>query len=425
MNNPKLRYAARDQIEMQMLSLDQMLPADHVVREIWAYVERMDLSGITGKVVSVQGLAGAPAFDPRTLMCLWIFATVEAVGSARRLSRLVGESLPYRWIAGGEPVNYHTLSDFRIRHGEALDRLLTASVALLADEGWLDLSAMTVAHDGMRVRASAGRDSMHRRATLERHLKSARERVEQLKAQTHDPDEPPRTRSKSEAAQQRAAREHSERLERALEAMDELESKQRTRSDRKPREPRASETDPEARMLRMANGGKDPAHNIQFTAETGARAIVSVTVSEGSSDTGQLLPAMRAHQARHGFLPAKVLADQGYFKYSDIAELERGGCQVLMNDLYPESENHGHVARDDRASIERWRERMQGEAAQQEYKLRPSTVEWSNACVRQHGLQQLTVRGRAKVRIVGLLHALTHNIARTLSLRRQLAEAMA
>src|SRR5438094_556080 len=140
----KLRYAVRNQVEMQILCLDQMLPSDHLAREIWAYVEKMDLTKLLEEVDSVQGEPGAPAFDPRTLMCLWLYATVEGVGSARDLARLVGESLSYRWIAGGEAINYHTLSDFRTDHGDILDQLLTASVALLAEEGRVDLVNMTV-----------------------------------------------------------------------------------------------------------------------------------------------------------------------------------------------------------------------------------------------------------------------------------------
>src|SRR2546426_488164 len=76
----KLRYAFRDQIEMQIMSLDQMLPTDHLAREIWAYVEKMDLTKLLEEVDSIQGEPGAPAFDPRTLMCLWLDATASHAG---------------------------------------------------------------------------------------------------------------------------------------------------------------------------------------------------------------------------------------------------------------------------------------------------------------------------------------------------------
>ena len=329
---------------------------------------------------------------------------------------MVGESLPYRWIAGGEEINYHTLSDFRTLHADVLDRLLIASVAVLAREGRIDLEAMTVAHDGVRVRASAGRDSMHRRPTLEKALAAARAHVERMKKQEDEPpsDKEPPSAGKR-AAQERAARERVERLEHALKTMEKVEAKRRVRTDRKPREPRVSSTDPEAAMLRMANGGKDPAHNIQFTTEVTTRAIVTVMVADMSSDTGMLKPAMENHRRAHGRLPACTMADQGYFKYEDIGALEAERCEVLMPDLYPKAQ---HTGRSGQPLIVAWRERMKTEEAKKKYKLRSSTVEWSNARVRQQGLQQLTVRGRAKVLAIALWHALTHNVLRTFALRK-------
>jgi transposase len=417
----KLRYAGRDQIQMEMLSLDQQLPSDHLAREIWAYVETLDLGDLLARVETTQGEAGAPAFDPRTLLGLWVYATVESVGSARRLARLVVESLPYRWIAGGDEINYHTLSDFRVLHADVLDRLLAASVAVLAREGRVDLEDMTVAHDGLRVRASAGRGSMHRRPALEKALELARERVLRLKEEREGPgkdDEPKNPRQR--AAQERAARERAQRLAQALRTMEKIETRRQNQNDRKPSEPRASSTDPEAVMLRMANGGKDPAHNLQFTTEVRTRAITAVTVADRSSDTGMLLPAMENHRRAHARLPSRVMADAGFLKYADIGALEAQGCDVLMPDRYGDARG---VRRPPEPLIARWRERMKTQKAKEEYKLRSSTVEWSNARVRQQGLLQLTVRGRAKVLALGLWHALAHNILRTLALRKQAAAA--
>jgi transposase len=415
MSSAKIRYAQRDQVELQTLSLDGLIPEDHRVRDVWAYVEELDVTDLVSKIRSLRGEAGAPSFDPRTLLTLWLYATLEGVGSARRLAQLCQESLVYRWITGGDAINYHTLSSFRTQNVEALDRLLIGSVAALAAEGFVDLDRLTVAQDGLRVRASAGRDSMHRRPTLEKALEQARAHVERLKSAP--PEDPPRARQG--AARGRAARERVGRLEEALKVMEKMEARQRKRTDRKPREPRVSSTDPSAAMLRMANGGKDPAHNIQFTVETSSRIVTSVRTTDMSSDTGTLRQAMEDHQRSHGALPHCVLADQGFFKYSDIAALERQGCEVLLPDLYPKARRRAQVPAPDALYIARWKERIETDAARKTYKLRGSTVEWANAQARQQGLQRLTVRGRLKVRAIGLWHALCHNMRRTLALRAQ------
>ena len=418
----KLKFAVRDQIEMQLESLDQLLPPEHRVRELWDYVELMDISCLLKNITTTQGRAGAPAFDPRTLICLWLYATTDGVGSARKLSRLCREHLVYRWICGGEPVNYHTLASFRSECGKLLEDLLVGTLAVLHDEGFLDLKKLSVSHDGMRVRASAGRDSMHRRNKVESSLEQAKAYYEQLLcAAEEEASETVNKRKRS--ARLRAARERLERLEQSLKTMEKLEKSQRRRSDRKQTEPRVSTTDPEAVMTRMANGGTDVAHNIQFTVENQTRVVTSVHITESSSDTGTLFNAMREHQKLNGSLPDQVLADQGFFKYQDIAELERAGTQVFLPDRFPDVKSRKFCAAD-RPLIAQWRARIATPAGKQLYKARGSTVEWVNACARNQGLHQLPVRGRTKVKIIALWHALTHNIRRLFALRRELAEEL-
>jgi len=272
-----------------------------------------------------------------------------------------------------------------------------------------------MAHACARARARGSRKG---RQKLEEALAAARTHVANVARAAGDQDTEERERqrrSRQEAARERAARERAGRLEKAMAKLDELERTQRKRTDRKVKPPRVSTTDPEATMQRMPNGGKDIAHNIQWTTEVKTRAVVAVSVCPAGSDTGALAPAMENVRRLYGQYPARVLADRGYFKYDDIGHLEGAGCRVSMPDLYPDAKPS---RRPDRRAerILAWRERMKHEAEQGYYRLRSSTVEWSNACVRRQGLQQLTVRGRQAVLAVSLLHALAHNMMRILSL---------
>jgi transposase len=95
-----------------------MTPLSHDL--VW---RSLDLSELYDRVKSREGAAGRPAADPSVLVALWLYATVEGVGSARALERLAESDLAYRWLAGGVPVNYHGLADFRVGHVEVLDRL--------------------------------------------------------------------------------------------------------------------------------------------------------------------------------------------------------------------------------------------------------------------------------------------------------------
>src|ERR1700754_1912476 len=151
---PRLREPVRDQVELRAVDIDSLIGQDHPARVIWAYVEQLDLRVLEDAIKAREGTPGHPTIAPRLLLALWLYATSEGVGSARALARLCESHDAYRWLVGGVSVNYHTLSDFRVGHGELLDRLLTENVATLAACGLIDLGKL--AQDGVRVRACAG-----------------------------------------------------------------------------------------------------------------------------------------------------------------------------------------------------------------------------------------------------------------------------
>src|ERR1700734_245199 len=152
----------RTQVGWDMVCLDDLLSKDHRARQVWAYVESCDLTVLYEKIRTVEGDAGRPPIDPAILMTLWLYATLEGVGSARLLERLCERDLAYRWICGGVGVNHHTLSDFRVEAGAVLDGLLTRSMAALVAAGIVGLECLAV--DGVRVRAAAGTSSFRSEA---------------------------------------------------------------------------------------------------------------------------------------------------------------------------------------------------------------------------------------------------------------------
>src|SRR6516162_5595648 len=198
---PRLRTVDRQQL-LPAMPLEDLLDTDHQARVVWDFVAGLDLALLYARIRAVEGGPGRPAIDPRILTAVWLYATLEGVGSARALDWLCENHNAFRWLAGVD----------------SLDRVLTHSVAALRDQDLVDLNR--VAQDGMRVRASAGAASFHRRGTLEEHLHQAQEQVQRLKQELdHDPAAPGRRQA---AARRRAAREREERLRQALARMPEL-----------------------------------------------------------------------------------------------------------------------------------------------------------------------------------------------------------
>src|SRR5215472_10598118 len=149
--------ADRVQTRWDFIDLEALLPSGHRARIVLRFVESLDLSALYDVIKAREGEPGRPPADPAVLLALWLYATIEGVGSARHLERLAQRDLAYRWIAGGVSLNYHGLSDFRVAHVEVLDRLLTESVTALVAEGVVSLAEIAV--DGTKVRANASRES--------------------------------------------------------------------------------------------------------------------------------------------------------------------------------------------------------------------------------------------------------------------------
>jgi len=299
--------------------LDSLLPPDHQARAIWAMLEGMDLEAFYADIKAVLDRPGRPASDPQVLLALWVYATVEGVGSARQLDRLCHEHDAYRWLRGGVPVNYHMLSDFRVARRAALDDLLTQIVGCLLAGQVVSLNQ--VAQDGMRVRASAGAASFRRRETLERCLKEAQEQVERLAREREHPD--PGVTKRQQAARERAAREREQRVAAALaylpQAQAAKERQQRTRATgegEKVTAPRVSTTDPQARVMKMPDGGFRPAYNVELATVKGTGKahgiIVGVAVTQEGNDAAQAVPMADQVQERTGMHPQDYLVDGGF-----------------------------------------------------------------------------------------------------------------
>ena len=409
---PRLREPERAQIELRAVDLDSLLGSDHVARVMWSYVERFDLSALEERIKAREGVAGHPPASPRLLLALWLYATSDGVGSARALARLCSSHDAYRWLCDGVSVNYHTLSDFRVAWPELLDDLLTRNVAALAAAGVIDLDS--VAQDGMRVRASAGAASFRRRGTLAKHLKQARRLVKKLKREVDD--DPDASNRRIKAAKERAAKERQARVEHALDELDKVEAQRRRREKTNAKEmagkgaPRASTTDPQARVIKMPDGGFRPGYNMQIASAVEQQIIVGVDVVASGSDRGLMRPMIEQVGERRQHRPRRYLADGGFTKNDDIEWAARAGILVHCPPIKNKYGTDPLAPRSgDKPGVAAWRRRMKSPAGKARYKRR-AIAECVNARARQWNLYQLTVRGQAKARTVLLWFALANNI---------------
>jgi transposase len=408
----RLREPVRDQVELRAVDLEAVLPPDHPVRVIWAYVERLDLRALEEAVRAREHTPGQAPASPRLLLALWLYAISEKIGSARALARLCESHDVYRWLCGGVSMNYHGLADFRTAHPELLDRLLTENVASLSVAGVINLDE--VAQDGVRVRASAGASSFRRRKKLGKELKKAQRLVEQLKTETDD--DPQASNRRIKAAEERAAREREARVAAALDKLTEIEAQRQRRAKTnkkqvaKQKEPRASTTDPDARVMKMPDGGFRPAYNCQIATAAGGQIVIVAEAKTVGSDRGLIRPVLNEVKQRYDQWPNSYLIDGGFNKNEDTEWAASNGVKVYGPPSRSKHRRDPYEPRaDDGPGVAAWRARMNSPHGKSVYKRR-ARAEWINAQLRNWGLYQFTVRGLEKVTTVLRWFALANNI---------------
>ncbi len=415
---PRILRPVREQMEMMTYSIDQLIPVDHKARLVWKYVEKLNLSKFLINIDSVEGGAGRPSIDPRVLLALWLYATIEGIGQGRVIERYCTEHNAFRWICGGLNISYHTINDFRASNGEPLNELITQSVTMLLAQNLVSLEG--ISQDGIKVRAHAGASSFRRRSTLKELQEVVRAHVEKLNKNREENCS--EILSRKRIIEQQKAADREKRINQAIDHVEQIRKekenslkKQRKKLTEKDKTKiRASVTDPESRVMKMGNGGYCPAYNVQLATDINTHVIVGLEVSNNCGDRGLMSRMQKKVIDTFKIKPKKWLVDGGYTQHEDIDKVGKlnHDCEIYMpprNAHNPDS----YVPKDDDSNdVKKWRIRMGTIEAKEIYKSRAATSEFVNANLRNKGLQHFFVRTLAKVTANMCIFVITHNMIR-------------
>jgi transposase len=429
-------------------SLDDWLPAGHGARFIAETVEcALDLSAIYG---SYAVATGAPPFDPAMMTKLLLYGYSIGVTSSREMERRCSSDVAFRWLGANAVPDYRSIARFRRRHLGALEDLFTQVLVLCQRAGLVKLGR--VALDGTKVRASASR---HKAMSYDRMGK----RVEELRGEVQA------LLSDAEASDQREDEEFGEdhrgdelppelatkraRLAAILAAKEALEGEAKEKAAREARtkalakgasapeseraaqdaatqasvNPRAQRnfTDPDARIMKTADGSFHYCFNAQAVVDEHAQVIIAATLVQDATDVHQLTPMIEAtteQLARAGVTksPRVLLADAGYCSTSNIDATTDGLCGVLIatgRQKHGERTTNSPRGRipNNATSRERMARRLRTKSGRADYARRKAIVEpvFGQMKTRQHA-GQFRLRGLEGVRGEWTLHALCHNL---------------
>lgn len=396
----RTREPERNQVAIRFEAPEDVLPSDHRARVLWHLLGQLDLSPLLAEAKSVEGRQGRDVLSVRMLLTLWLYAISEGIGSGREIERRLKTDPAFQWIVGDQSVGRTKLNEFRVSHRVALDKIFTDVLAVLLHKQLLSLDL--VAQDGTRVRANASAPSFRRAESLE----ACREQAQlHLRAVLAEDDDEADLRARK--AREAKAREHAERVEAAIAAVKQLDN------GRRDSKPRASTTDPEARVMKMPDGGFRPAFNVQLATagspEGGPRTIVGARVTNVGSDMGSVKPMLDDIAQRTGRLPETLLADANHASFEDIKDAAARGVEALVS--VPKRSKNAKAQAERAPEIEAWLKRMETDEAKEKFRARASLCELTNAHAKSRfALSTLLVRGIEKVTCVVLLTALVSNL---------------
>lgn len=417
-DGPRLLRPERSQLRWDLVDLESQLPPEHRARVVWWFVAGLELSGFYDRVKARDAVAGRPASDPAVLLAVWLYATVESEGSARKIARLCLDHAAYRWLCGGVPVNHDMLSAFRREHEAALDRLLTQSLRGLIREGLLRLDEVMI--DGTKVAARASRRSLMKADRLGKLEARLAEHVARLKREL-DADPSGVEKRRRERAL-RAAEEQEARLRRARSVLAEREAEQAERAkshakaEAEKGSPSVSASDPEVRSMKMADGAARPAWNVQVATAEGF--IVAIDPTDKRNDSGLAQETLAEVEERCEETPKRLLGDGTAVTQEDIVTL--GEQQPAMTIYSPPAQEREDVKEEtlrkrqwqrqrEPEAVKAWRVRMASAEGEAVY-CRRKLTEHAHARLKNHGFGRMLVHGLRKVRAVCLMHALAHNL---------------
>jgi transposase len=414
MSEPLIRRINREQMMWRAVDVEQLIGEDHVARAIWDLVGRLDLEGFYAGIECSEEEGGRPAYDPRLLISLWIYAYSQGMGSAREVARRCEWEPALQWLTGCETVNYHTLSSFRVEYRAELDELFTQVLGLMSTEGLITLEQGL--EELQKLRPSKPRARVSVSEPEARRMRQADGGIApnynvQIAADA--------AQSLIVDVQVTQAPNDSEQLAPAVQRI-------ATRMGRPPRQ-------------MLADGDYTNRRSIEAMAELEVDYVGSLRKGGAEKDntgTGRFTTAVFVYDAEHDHYVCpgeKHLRYEGRHKHKSgnffyRYEARASDCQncPLKPQCCPSNQHRGRglLRTEETAAMIAFRQKMATPEAQKQYRRRSRVIEFCHAWIKSKlGLRQFHLRGLAKVQTEMLWACLTYNLQQWIRLRKLQAAA--
>jgi len=157
------------------LNLEEMVPVDHLVRQVDEIVNRIDTRVLDEQY---EG-GGTSAYHPVMLLKVILYAYSQRIFSSRRIAKALRENIHFLWLSRMNQPDFRTVNRFRgVILRETIENLFTQLVEELINLGLVDLEQYFV--DGTKMEANANKYSFVWRKSTENYKVKLQENVKTL-----------------------------------------------------------------------------------------------------------------------------------------------------------------------------------------------------------------------------------------------------
>ena len=405
------REPNREQLKFQTIDLEKLIPEDHPVRFFWKVCEKLDLSALYNEYKITEESEGRPAYDPRLMLCLFLYGYSQGIYSTRELAEACKYRADFMWLCGGIQPEYRILAYFRTRHTEALEEAFCKMTLALKKAGLIKMEIFF--QDGTKIRADASPSSFKKKDKLEKEWGEAKRCYEAFINYKEKEVEEKRKR-----IEENKIKKKIENIEKAIKKVEEITKRRKglSRKDKEkypPKEAKGSVTDPDAQFMKFRDGGKKPGYNAQICIERETEIIVGKRVSSEPTDTKEMIPMIKEVKKNIGVEEiGGYVTDGGYYRDENIEVAKEEGVKEIIMPIHVESKYEGAREVKEVGGSERGKELM---------KERFNKVERVIGYIKEKGLKfrRFHLRGIEKVNCEWTIVCMAYNILRIMRLGRR------
>ena len=334
--NKRFKAFDPDAVMLVPPSLEEWLPQGHLSRFIAELVDaELDLNRFYSSYAKAKG---QPPYDPRLMLRILLYGYCVGVRSSRELEKACTDVVAFRWLAAQQAPDFRSIGRFRERHLAALADVFLQALELCRAAGMVSLGH--VALDGTKVRANASRHKAMSYARLTEKQKVLADEISDLmaEARTVDAAEDARFGPGKRGDELPAELANRQRRAKAMKTArargdDEEDVAGKGAAAAEAAEPKAKAqrnfTDPDARIMKTADGSYHYCYNGQAVVDGDHQVIVATELNNTAVDVQQLVSMVENTQDTLGAMPRRWSADAGYCSAGNldhVKEFEAGGA---------------------------------------------------------------------------------------------------